>query len=363
MQNHFPKLLLNKNICRRNIRLMNEKAKKNQVDFRPHFKTHQSAMIGKWFRDEGINRITVSSVKMANYFANAGWDDIFIAFPASLSEADNINHLAGTINLSLSIESVQSAIHLDKFLSNPVSVLIKIDTGYHRTGLDPLDISTIQGIVKTIQDSDNLHFLGFYSHSGHTYSSTKTSEIEQIHRQAVQQLNDLRSFFKKDYPRHILSIGDTPACSWVNDFGQVNEIRPGNFVFYDLMQVALGVCSFQDIAVALECPVVAKNANRNELVIHGGAVHLSKDYIRINNEIVYGGVVPITKSGWGMPMENTWVTQVSQEHGIIKTEPSIFNEIQVGETIGILPVHSCLTANLAEHYHTTTGDVISKLRS
>ena len=47
---------------------MARKAKDNGLIFRPHFKTHQSIEIGEWFRESGVNKITVSSLTMANYF-------------------------------------------------------------------------------------------------------------------------------------------------------------------------------------------------------------------------------------------------------------------------------------------------------
>ena len=70
-----PTLFLDEVKCRANIRMMSEKAKANGVIFRPHFKTHQSVEIGNWFREEGTQAITVSSVGMAGYFAKAGWRD------------------------------------------------------------------------------------------------------------------------------------------------------------------------------------------------------------------------------------------------------------------------------------------------
>ncbi len=80
------------------------KARRHNVTLRPHFKTHQSAEIGSWFRDFGINSIAVSSVEMANYFAKNGWDDITIAFPVNILETDKINKLAGNISLNLLVE-------------------------------------------------------------------------------------------------------------------------------------------------------------------------------------------------------------------------------------------------------------------
>ncbi|HET6557345.1 MAG TPA: amidophosphoribosyltransferase, partial [Prolixibacteraceae bacterium] len=70
-----PTLLLSKDIALQNIEAMASKAAKLHMNFRPHFKTHQSAEIGKWFRDAGVKGIAVSSLTMANYFADAGWDD------------------------------------------------------------------------------------------------------------------------------------------------------------------------------------------------------------------------------------------------------------------------------------------------
>ena len=78
---------------------MAEKARQSKVTFRPHFKTHQSIEIGSWFRDEGVQKITVSSVDMAEYFASDGWNDITIAFPLNIRQLPQIQELAGRINL------------------------------------------------------------------------------------------------------------------------------------------------------------------------------------------------------------------------------------------------------------------------
>ncbi len=94
-----PTLLVDEALCRRNIARMAEKARIAGVRFRPHFKTHQSAAIGEWFREAGVTAITVSSVSMARYFSGAGWSDITIAFPVNLREMEEINRLAGEIHL------------------------------------------------------------------------------------------------------------------------------------------------------------------------------------------------------------------------------------------------------------------------
>ena len=80
-----PTLLLDETRCRANIRRMADKARAHGLDFRPHCKTHQSLAIGRWLREAGVEKITVSSVAMAAYFARE-WDDITIAFLLLLPE-------------------------------------------------------------------------------------------------------------------------------------------------------------------------------------------------------------------------------------------------------------------------------------
>ena len=100
-----PTLLLNKEQCLSNISRMYEKAKNSGIHFRPHFKTHNSAFIGNWFRRLGIHSITVSSVSMAKFFSAYGWRDITIAFPVNLPELGQISELAAELNLNILGES------------------------------------------------------------------------------------------------------------------------------------------------------------------------------------------------------------------------------------------------------------------
>ena len=100
-----PGLILNKEKCTANIKRMVQKAATSGVDFRPHFKTHQSLQVGKWFKDMGVNKITVSSLSMASYFLNDGWNNITVAFPLNLREMDFLDELAGKAEIHQTILS------------------------------------------------------------------------------------------------------------------------------------------------------------------------------------------------------------------------------------------------------------------
>ena len=340
-----PTLVISERICRANIRRMAGKAVSSGVIFRPHFKTHQSLEVAAWFRDHGLDKITVSSAEMAVKFADASWDDITIAFPANIREINIMNDLSGRISLNLLVDSPEVTQVLSNSLVHPCGIFIEIDCGYGRSGIPVHDPEKMNEVLKILKSCDQLSFKGFLLHSGDTYQACSHEEIAEIYHRNINQLKSLKNKYIKDFPEIIISIGDTPACSIVDDLSAADEIRPGNFVYYDLMQHSLGSCTISDIAVTVACPVAGIYPERNELLIYGGAVHLSKEFLEQDRKY-YGLIVQYTADGWSEPIPGTRLISISQEHGIIKTSSQFLKGIQHGDILGILPVHSCLTANL-----------------
>ncbi len=357
-----PTLLLDEAKCRKNIQLIVEKAKRAKVEFRPHFKTHQSHEIGRWYRALGVTKITVSSLTMAEYFAADGWSDITVAFPLNVHEIETINRLAEKIVLNLLVVSPETVQWLSSALQFPVNIFIEVDNGYHRTGVSPDDFIAIEKILDDIGKNPLLHFSGFLSHAGHSYKAKSRDEISTIHRDSIACMLPLKEKFARKFPSMILSTGDTPTCSVADNFSGIDEIRPGNLVFYDLTQTKIGSCTIDQIAVAMACPIVALYPSRNEIVIYGGAVHFSKDYLISNqNSMHYGQVVSLMQNGWDTSNTGMYLKSLSQEHGIIHAPAHAFRDLRIGAFVGVLPVHSCLTADLAESYRTPEGKKISRL--
>ncbi|RIW13348.1 alanine racemase [Algoriphagus lacus] len=354
-----PTLLLDVEKCKRNINLMASKAKRHGLIFRPHFKTHQSLEIGQWFKAEGVSKITVSSLVMAEYFASE-WDDITVAFPVNILEIDRINSLANRITLNLLVENTESVTFLAKHLHFRVNLFLKIDVGYHRTGIDPGNLDLIEEILQLIESSPFLRFSGFLAHAGHTYRFRNAIGIEMIHRLSLAMMRQLKEYFSSRFPGLIISLGDTPSCSLAENFTDLDEIRPGNFVFYDLTQHAMGSNSVSTIAVAMECPIVSIHKDRGELIIYGGGVHFSKDRLDFENGFHFGRVVEKKPQGWGDPISGMYVTALSQEHGKVAVPSELIGQFKIGDTLLILPVHSCMTANAMKGYLTLEGKWIKR---
>ena len=344
-----PTLLISRKIAENNIKTMVQKCESKGLIFRPHFKTHQSADVASWFKDAGVDKAAVSSVEMAEYFVKNGWKNLTIAFPVNQREINSINKLAKKITLNLLVENRESAIFLDEKLKADVGIFVKINVGYNRTGVLADNFHYIADLVLFMQESKRLKFKGLLTHAGHTYQCKSYEEVEEVHYEQLKKMKDLNKSLGHQYEDILLSIGDTPTCSMMDDFFGIDELRPGNFVYYDLMQTEIGSCTYEQIACCVAAPVVAKHSERNEITVYSGGVHLSKESVETKFGKTFGLPVLLNNSSWSDPIKNSFVRSVSQEHGIIKMDQEEFDKIEIGELIGILPVHSCLTANLLKN--------------
>jgi D-serine deaminase-like pyridoxal phosphate-dependent protein len=350
-----PTLIVDQTKAVANIRAIQERCERHSLSFRPHFKTHQSLTIGNWYKDLGVNKITVSSVVMADYFIKNGWKDVLIAFPYNPLEAQVINQLAEEATVGVLIESEDALDHLEENVANSVSYHIAIDCGYRRTGISYENAP----LVKKLMYAPSHHqFAGWVTHAGHTYNAHSSKEITAIHDQALLNINELIDAIGE---KPHISYGDTPSASTCENWENVDELRCGNMVYYDLTQAAIGSCSTADIAVAIACPVVSKHPERNELVVYGGGVHFSKDRLEQNGATIYGKAVQINAHGWE-PIQGVELKSLSQEHGKVSAPSAFIDKTNIGDIIGFLPVHSCMAADLLVLQQTLSGQPIKKLQ-
>lgn len=358
-----PSLIIDPEKAMNNLRDMTAKAVQQGLELRPHFKTHQSGEIGEWFRKESVKSITVSSVKMGHYFSDAGWSDICVALPANPREADSINALARKTSLSLIADNPLSLSLLEENLDHPISIWIETDTGDGRSGVNWDDGFALVEMAKRLKNSKKLSFKGLIAHAGNSYASRGQDEILKVHEEAMSRLTHAKKTLNKaGYPVIECSYGDTPTCSISTHFEGLTELRPGNFIFYDCMQQQISACTFDQIAVALAAPVISVRPNKGQIIVHGGAVHLSKDSLLVGGERIYGRLAIAQKGKWGQPREDLKLSKLSQEHGIIHGSQEVVAQFKPGDVLMILPVHSCLTANLMTDYYLPDGSTLTGMR-
>ena len=356
-----PTLLINETVCRENIKAMINKSKACDFTTRPHFKTHQSLEIGRWLAEEGVRNITVSSLRMARYFAGP-WEDITLAVPFNILAIDDFNDLAQQQKIILMVDCVDTTSFLAENVSQQTALWIEIDTGDHRTGLAPEDTKSIIAILDIIMASPKLSLKGFYSHAGHSYKARGKGAILEILGDVKDKMVKIRKEFNGKYGSFDINIGDTPCCSLGEDLSWVDSISAGNYVFYDVMQTSIGSCNEKQVAVCMVCPVISKNEERMEIAIHGGVVHFGKDVMNTDHGTEYGKIVRFVGNWWDGAMEGCRLKYISQEHGIIKVDRETFESTRVGDLFAILPVHSCITADCMGSYQTLDGKIIDHMK-
>jgi D-serine deaminase-like pyridoxal phosphate-dependent protein len=230
-------------------------------------------------------------------------------------------------------------------------VWLKVDCGYHRAGVDPDDPGSLD-LAARLATSPVLQFDGILTHSGHAYYA----ESRQIMGEIAQQERDVMlGFAQRLHDAGVqvpaISIGSTPALAAIDHLDGIDEIRPGNYAFYDWTQVALGTCTESACALTVLASVVSASPNLDQSIIDAGALALSKDALigpdqAVNWGHVYVDPVEYTSS------DELRLTALSQEHGILN------RHVPLGSRVRIVPIHSCLTAACFDNYFVVDGEEV-----
>ncbi|HEV2988963.1 MAG TPA: alanine racemase [Candidatus Angelobacter sp.] len=347
-----PAFLVDHAIVAQNCATMREKARRSAVAFRPHVKTHKTIEIAQMQVGNSAGPITVSTLAEAEFFAQHGFDDITYAVPISPAKLTRAAILARRVKrLNLLLDSPETLQALQDFHAAQgmvFDVFLKVDSGYHRAGVDP-DSPESVWLGVALAKSSAIRFHGLLTHAGHSYNSRNPEEILKVAIQEKESLTRLRArIAEQGADKLIRSIGSTPTTSVVESFTETDEVRPGNYVFYDAFQARIGACSLPQCAVSVLATVIGSYPQHGHLLIDGGALAFSKDPgpDHIDRECGFGVVCDLNLNP--LPMK---LTVLSQEHGKIQAEPAALARYPVGSRLRIVPNHSCLTAAMYDTYH------------
>ncbi|MFX1483799.1 MAG: alanine racemase [Promethearchaeota archaeon] len=357
-----PSALIDLERMERNISSMAKRAKDGGVSLRPHIKTHKCIEIGRRQKKAGAKGITVSTLGEASAFADSNFSDITYAVPLAPNKFESVRKISEKTNLSVLVDHPFTSEKLGAFCKEEgfcLDVMVKIDCGYHRCGVDP-DSPMAVSLVRRINGDPHLNFKGILTHAGHAYDATSIDEIKAI---AKHEQNVMIKFAKtlsaesRELAPEVVSIGATPTTILADTIQEgITEIRPGNYVFFDYMQVALGTCEVSDCALTVLSRVISRNKER--IVIDAGATALSKDRgpIQFNPNPGYGRIL---KDYDGRILEDgVIISSLSQEHGKLIVTDDTDLHLEYGDEVRILPNHSCLTANLFDSYNVVKGNSI-----
>lgn len=354
-----PALLLDRPMLERNLAAMTARMKRHGVALRPHMKTAKSAKIATLATAGNKGGICVSTVAEAEYFAHHGFRDITYALGIVPQKLDRLAKLrAEGVALRLLVDDVANA----KAVAARAAALgvsfdtqIEIDSGQNRGGLKP-DSPLLAELARTLAASGALNFLGVLTHGGHSYDCRGAADCRRVaEEERAAIVGAAERLAAAGLPCAEVSPGATPTAVHATRLDGVTEMRPGNYMFFDLHQTGIGSCTADEIAVSVLATVVGHNRAHNRILIDAGGLALSKDT---------GANEPMPGTGYGWVMDlsgkkrigDLRVGRVSQEHGQIESDaPLPFDRLPIGARVRVLPNHSCMTAAAYDHYDVLDG--------
>ena len=326
------------------------------VRLRPHSKTHKSPQIAKWQIERGAVGICCAKLGEAEVFAEAGIADIRLPYPLNPSNADRVVRLLDRTQLSFIVDHREVAREWSEQMTaagRSVDVLVKVDVGFHRCGIDPAAPDAVE-MIGDVAALPGLHLRGLLAHAGHAYHAHSEDDMREIAESEVRTLCELATACRGAGIRiDELSAGATPPArhSLRRPFDAaqgrrgLTEYRPGNYVYFDRTQVALGAATLDNCALTVLATVVSKPAP-DRIILDCGSKTLSSDGAR--------GFSPCPGYGVALAHGNLLIERLSEEHATVRVTNGS-TTLEPGDRVRVLPNHSCVVSNLVDRVWLVDG--------
>src|SRR5688572_16940696 len=354
-----PAVLIDRARAVRNIERMQATASARNIRLRPHAKTHKSPLIARWQIEHGAIGICCAKLGEAEVFTDAGIADIRLPYPLNPANADRVAALVDRTHLSFIVDHSVVARQWSEAMTaarKQVDVLVKVDVGFHRCGIDPAGRDAV-AMIRGVASLPGLRFKGLLSHAGHGYHAHSENELCEMARDEAATLRDLVERCGKE-GIHIeeVSTGATPPARFSLQQEAFTEFRPGNYVYFDRTQVALGAATLDDCALTVLATIVSKPA-ADRIIFDSGSKTLTNDGAR--------GFAPADGFGVvirddGTPDTNLLIERLSEEHATVKVLNGS-TSLEPGDRVRIVPNHSCVVSNLVDQAWLVDGQAIEPM--
>ncbi len=178
-----PQVLVDRTRLLTNIARMQQLADSAGMALRPHAKTHKSPVIAQWQIDRGAIGICCAKLGEAEVFAAAGIREIRLPYPINPSNADRVIALMDRAAISIVVDHLGVARQWSDAIrraSRDLDVLVKVDVGFHRCGIDP--VAAPIDFIQQVASMRGLRLRGLLSHAGHGYRAASTTRAYRRNR-------------------------------------------------------------------------------------------------------------------------------------------------------------------------------------
>lgn len=353
-----PTALIDEACMARNIARMQSRISGLGATLRPHVKTAKCLPVAQAQLAAGARGITVSTLKEAEVFFDAGIRDILYAvcIPApKLAQAQALRERG--CQLKVVVDSVAAAQAIVA-TGHPFQVLIEIDTDGHRAGVKP-ESDLLLDIGRTLHAGGAV-LTGVMTHAGASYECRSPQALramaEQERSLCVRAAERLRA---AGLPCPVVSVGSTPTALSAEHLAGVTEVRAGVYVFNDLVMNGVGVCTLDDLALSVLATVIGHQLEKGWVLVDAGWMAMSRDRGTQAQPLDQGYGLVCSEDG--RPVADFIMSGANQEHGILSwrdghVDAGLAQRFPVGTRLRVLPNHACATAAQFPHYDVLRGD-------
>jgi D-serine deaminase-like pyridoxal phosphate-dependent protein len=359
-----PAALIDIQRMQSNIDRMQTRMTKLGVAFRPHVKTTKCVEIAQMQMSAGASGITVSTLKEAEQFFNAGITDILYAVgmvQPKLKQAAAL--LAKGCKLKVVADSqsaAQAIVDFSKLHDVNFEVWIEVDTDSHRSGVKPESSELLQ--IGRLLHEGGATLGGVMTHAGSSYELSTPLALQAMAEQerslCVLAADRLRG---AGLPCPVVSVGSTPTALSATQLQGVTEVRAGVYVMFDLVMANVGVCEPNNVALSVLTTVIGHQLDKGWAIVDAGWMAMSRDRGTQKQAQDYGyGQVCDASGKW---IDGYVLTGANQEHGILsradaKADADISKLFPVGSQLRILPNHACATGAQFPEYQIMQGQEV-----
>jgi D-serine deaminase-like pyridoxal phosphate-dependent protein len=367
-----PALLVEQSRLQENLAAMQEKADANEVTLRPHAKTHKSVAVARRQHRRGAEGLTIATVAEAETFVDAGFEDVRVAYPVTgRDKHERLQALRAAATISFTVDTPAGAEQASAVYAeadDPVDVLMEVDVGHGRCGVHYWsDDEGAVTLARHVASLPGVRLAGILTHAGQAYDGPSDGETEddalcRVARHERDRMLSVASTLAEAEDVGVtpeafeISVGSTPSMAAFENAERnglrVTEIRPGNYVMHDAMQVALDAASLADCALTVLTTVIStqtKPDGTHHVFVDAGKKVFTTD----TGYGTDGHGIALADAATMQPHPGLRVDHLSEEHGWLTPGPDV--DLEVGDRLRIVPNHACVTVNNQTALHVVDG--------
>jgi len=332
-----PALLLDLPAARRNIEKMGERMRGLSADLRPHVKVHKSPELARMQVEAGAIGISTATVWEAIAMVRSGLDGVFVvntvAGPDKLAA---LAELAREADVMVAVDDAENAAEIAaaaRSAGSTLGVLIEVDTGMDRAGVDTVDQAV--ALAGRIAELDTVRMAGVTGYEGHCSLTPERELRHERQQKAMSFLVETADAIRAaGLPCPIVSAGGTATWDWTAAYPGVTESQAGSYVVMDNFHGAM-VGDFEH-AMTVLATVISRPPDR--VIVDAGSKSM-------------GAPALATIVGHELPS-----FRFDEEHGIFEATPEA--GLRVGDVVELVPGYAPATVNWYDAYHVVDDDEV-----